>query len=166
MHDMIKKVALSFAVLVLVGLTAHSAVRAQEVNRDGDVVYLGTTTTATTNSATITTGLGAASGPTIYQLGGYTIEIPAGYFPDFKTLMTWLLQVALVVSVLLVLFQLVYAGINWITSGGDKGKTDTARGRIVAAIIGLVIVVASWAIFLFVLQLIGIAPGTVLPSLS
>lgn len=162
---MLKKACISLVFSLLIGLSLNSTVLAQEVSQEGDVIYL-TTTASPSPSTTSTINLQAGSEPTVVNFEGKSLEIPAGYFPDFKTLMTWLLQVALVVSVLLVLFQLVYAGINWITSGGDKGKTDTARSRIVAAIIGLVIVVASWAIFLFVLQLIGIAPGAVLPSLS
>ncbi len=44
------------------------------------------------------------------------------------------------------LFQLVLAGIAWITSGGDKTKLGEARDRITNAFIGLIIVVAGWAI--------------------
>jgi hypothetical protein len=43
-------------------------------------------------------------------------------------------------------------GIEWITSGGDKGKTESARNKITAAVIGLVILAASWAILGLVLQ--------------
>lgn len=43
-------------------------------------------------------------------------------------------------------FQVVIAGIAWITSGGDKGKLGEARDRMTNAFIGLVIVVAGWSI--------------------
>lgn len=156
---MLKRLFLTLLSPLAIGVIFMTPAQAQEVNQEGDVIYLGTTATASPTPQQ----LGVNNAGTSFTFAGTSLTIPAGYFPDFKTLMTWLLQVALIVSVLLVLFQLVYAGVNWITSGGDKGKTDSARSRIVAAIIGLVIVVASWAIFLFVLQLLGIAPGTVLP---
>jgi hypothetical protein len=41
---------------------------------------------------------------------------------------------------------LVLGGIKWITSGGDKGQTEAARAQITAAFVGLVIVLAAWAI--------------------
>jgi hypothetical protein len=42
--------------------------------------------------------------------------------------------------------MLVLGGIRYITSGGDKGSTESARSQITAALIGLVIVFSAWAI--------------------
>jgi hypothetical protein len=42
--------------------------------------------------------------------------------------------------------MLVWGGVKYITSGGDKGQTEAARGQITAALVGLVIVFAAWAI--------------------
>lgn len=151
----------AFAVIYLV-FGGLSQVKAQEINRDGDVIYLGAQVTPTPQPTAITS-LGTPNEATVYRFGGTVITIPPGFFRDSRSLMTWILQVVLIISVLLVLFQLVLAGVNWITSGGDKAKTEGARSRIVAAIIGLIIVAASWAIFIFILQLIGIDPSTVLP---
>lgn len=44
------------------------------------------------------------------------------------------------------LFQFVIGGFNWITSGGDKAKLQSARDRITNAFIGLVVVAAGAAI--------------------
>ena len=57
-----------------------------------------------------------------------------------------LITLALVVSAVIFFFMLVIGGIRWIASGGDKGATEAARGQITAALIGLVIVFAAWAI--------------------
>ena len=57
-----------------------------------------------------------------------------------------LITLALVVSAVIFFFMLVIGGIRWIASGGDKGQTEAARGQITAALIGLVIVFAAWAI--------------------
>lgn len=43
-------------------------------------------------------------------------------------------------------FMLVVGAIEWITSGGDKGKVEMARGRITNALIGTLVLFAAWAI--------------------
>lgn len=78
-----------------------------------------------------------------------------GYFTDFNNLMTKALTIVMALAALLVLFYLVWGGIDWITSGGDKGKTESARNKITAAVIGLIIVAASYAIFQLVLTFLG-----------
>lgn len=57
-----------------------------------------------------------------------------------------IIVIILVAAALIFFFMLVLGGIKYITSGGDKGKTEEARGQITAALIGLVIVFAAWAI--------------------
>ena len=52
--------------------------------------------------------------------------------------------------------QILLAGINWISSGGDKGKLEAAQQRITQAIIGLFIVFAAWGIFLILLRFLGV----------
>ena len=52
----------------------------------------------------------------------------------------------LIVAALVFFFMLIIGGIKWITSGGDKGQTEAARNQITAALIGLVIVFAAYAI--------------------
>ena len=56
------------------------------------------------------------------------------------------LLLILVVAAIVFFFMLIIGGIRWITSGGDKGQTEAARNQITAALIGLVIVFAAWAI--------------------
>ena len=56
------------------------------------------------------------------------------------------IQAVIVIAGLLTFAFLVWGGVEWLTSGGDKEKYEAARGRITAAVIGLVIVVAAWAI--------------------
>lgn len=57
-----------------------------------------------------------------------------------------IIQVIFVVATLVALIFLVVGGIKWITAGGDKAATESARGTITSAIVGLVIVLASYAI--------------------
>lgn len=44
------------------------------------------------------------------------------------------------------LIQVLVGGFNWMTSGGDKAKLEAARHRITDAFVGLIVVVAGWAI--------------------
>ena len=65
---------------------------------------------------------------------------------------TILFIVATVASIIF----LILGGIKWITSGGDKGKIEEARNWIIAAIIGLIITLASYFIISFILALFGL----------
>jgi hypothetical protein len=85
-----------------------------------------------------------------------TIKLaPTGQFEglDFQIpdLITAGITLALVVAAVIFFFMLVIGGIKWIMSGGDKAQTEGARNQITAALVGLVIVFAAWAIA----QLIG-----------
>lgn len=61
-----------------------------------------------------------------------------------------------VIAAVLALVFLVWGGIKWILSGGDKTKVEAARSTIIAAIIGLIIVFLSYFILQIVLGLFGI----------
>ncbi len=65
---------------------------------------------------------------------------------SFARLVSASIQIILILAAIIFFFILVTGGIKWITSGGDKGKTEGARGQITAALVGLVIVFAAWAI--------------------
>jgi hypothetical protein len=62
------------------------------------------------------------------------------------TIISGLIRGAMVVAAVVFFFILVIGGIKWIASGGDKAATEGARNQITAALIGLVIVFAAWAI--------------------
>jgi hypothetical protein len=86
-----------------------------------------------------------------------TVEIPEGFFfTDAEGLVSTILRAVMLIAGLLVFAYLIWGGIEWITSGGDKGKTENARNKITAAVIGLVILAASYAIFQIVLSLLGV----------
>jgi hypothetical protein len=54
--------------------------------------------------------------------------------------------IMLIITVVLCLIFIVYGAINWITSGGDKQKLESARKKITWAIIGLIVALSSFAI--------------------
>lgn len=76
------------------------------------------------------------SGSGFSALGGLTI--PA--------IVSGLIRLSVVVAAIVFFFILVIGGIRWIASGGDKAATEGARNQITAALVGLVIVFAAWAI--------------------
>ncbi|OGG29787.1 hypothetical protein A3A63_02445 [Candidatus Gottesmanbacteria bacterium RIFCSPLOWO2_01_FULL_46_9] len=68
------------------------------------------------------------------------------------------------------LFQLLFAGYEWMTAGGDTKRIGGSRDRIVHAFIGLVIVIAAWSLLAVVGQFFGynilIDPGDVIKQLT
>lgn len=68
---------------------------------------------------------------------------------------------------ILVFAMLIWGGVSWVTSGGDKEKTESARNRITAALVGLAIIAASWAIIKLLEAFLGInILTTVIPSVQ
>lgn len=76
---------------------------------------------------------------------------------DLGALIQGLMNGVMFIAAILVFAYMIWGGIQWITSGGDKGKTEEARNKITAAIIGLAILAASYAIFRVVLYFLGIS---------
>ena len=58
--------------------------------------------------------------------------------------------------VLIALAFLIYGGVKWITSGGDKAGVEAARNMIVAAIVGLVIAFLVYFILQIIFSLFGL----------
>jgi len=60
------------------------------------------------------------------------------------------LTLALIAAVILSIIFLIWGGIKWITSGGDKTKVESARKTIIYSLIGLVLALSSIIIVSFV----------------
>ena len=74
--------------------------------------------------------------------------------------------IILVIAVLISLFFLIWGGIKWILSGGDKSAVEGARNHIVAAIVGLIIAFLAYFILQLVLGFFGLSLTVLqLPSL-
>jgi cbb3-type cytochrome oxidase subunit 3 len=67
-----------------------------------------------------------------------------------------LIVLMMVIAAVVFFFMLVIGGIKWIMSGGDKAQAESARNQITAALIGLVIVFAAWAIATLVNAFFGV----------
>ncbi len=83
-------------------------------------------------------------------------------------LIAFIINAIIVIGIVLSLIFLLYGGVRWILSGGDKGKIDTARSTIVAAIVGLIIVILAYVIINAVLYIFTgnyLTTGFEIPSL-
>lgn len=67
-------------------------------------------------------------------------------FPDLGKLIGQVLVIIIILSSILLFLYLVLGGLQWLTSGGDKIAAQAARDRITAALTGLVIVLAAFAL--------------------
>lgn len=93
--------------------------------------------------------------------GGQSVRPVAG-MPDgdgfLQSAISFGLTTLLIIVTLAALIFLIWGGIAWITSQGDKGKIESARKRIVFAIIGLIVAFASFFIIRAVGTFFGVSP--------
>ena len=86
---------------------------------------------------------------------GFTFN-SGGFFANLGDLLRNVLIILFFFAALLAFVFIVIGGIQWITAGGDKIAAGNARDRITAAIIGLVVVVAAFAITAIITTALGI----------
>lgn len=70
-----------------------------------------------------------------------------------------IINAALVLSAVVAVFLITYAAFQYVTSGGDKEKVDSARKRITFAIIGLVIIFMAFTAINFISTFTGVNPS-------
>ncbi|MCL5434774.1 MAG: hypothetical protein M1405_00055 [Patescibacteria group bacterium] len=92
-------------------------------------------------------------------MNGSPIPVPSG-IPSggFGTSGIGIIQVALTILFVLAdvaaLAFVIFAGIQWTMSGGDKQKIQSARNRLIYSIVGLIVISASFFIIQIVSTLI------------
>lgn len=74
-------------------------------------------------------------------------------------LIVTLIDGAIIIGALALLLYLILGAFSWIISGGDKGKVEAARNKIVQALVGFVVLVFVYTIYLFVLNVLDINLG-------
>ena len=73
-------------------------------------------------------------------------DVPTGGISQGSEIIQLLLTLVFITAIVVALFMLIYSGLQYIQSGGDKQKIEAARHRIVFTIIGLVVVFLSFMI--------------------
>lgn len=84
------------------------------------------------------------------QTGDFSVlcKLNAGQFGGFVGV---IINAIFVIAVIIALAYLIYGGIRWIMSQGDKSKVQDARNHIIAAVIGLIIVFLAYFIINIIL---------------
>jgi hypothetical protein len=78
-----------------------------------------------------------------------------------------ILGIFLIFAFIMAFLYLLLGGFDWITSGGDKSKLESARNKITNALIGLIVVAATWAVMSLVGQFVGISfPDLPFPTMG
>ena len=93
--------------------------------------------------------------------GQSTIGIPSTQLTYFKVseiggFIAAILQILFIIAGLLVFIYLVWGGLQWLTSGGDSGATQSARDRITAALVGLAIIAIAYALMQIITYFFGL----------
>ena len=79
---------------------------------------------------------------------------------DFGPMVGKIVTVLLIIAAVVSLFFLIWGGIRWVTSSGDKTKVEAARNTIISALVGLIIAFLAYFIFSVVLNFFGLSPQT------
>ena len=75
---------------------------------------------------------------------------------DLGSFVSKSISAIILVAGLATFLYIIYGGLQWIMSSGDKGKLEEARSKITNGIIGLAIVASAWAIYLLLDYFFGI----------
>lgn len=109
---------------------------------------------------------GSITGTGLGPFGGMTFTSGTQAMGKFTGAISAIIGLLTLVAAIWFLFQVTIGGISWITAAGEKNKLTEARERIMNAFIGLVIVVAGWAILALAGQFFGwttiLAPDAVI----
>lgn len=155
-------VIVSLAALLLPVHPSQSFAAEPTIIRESDgVMYVSTSVEPDNAIHTATTSASPSAKTVRHTFSRHTnfslsnLTLPEGFYTDVAVLINQLLRFVFLIAALLTFLQLILAGFNWITAGGDRGKVDQARSRIIAAILGLIIVSASYAVLTILLQFLG-----------
>ncbi|HNQ31376.1 MAG TPA: hypothetical protein PKG71_03260 [Candidatus Woesebacteria bacterium] len=74
--------------------------------------------------------------------------------PTLQDLIGSLIRIIFFVAGMVALVLLLLGGFEWVSSGGDDGKLKAARGKIIHAVIGLVVMVSIMTLVVLIEQLI------------
>lgn len=66
--------------------------------------------------------------------------------PDISTILTFAVRMFFIVSGIAALFFGIYGAFTWITSSGEEEKLDAARKRIIAALVGVIMIIVVLAV--------------------
>lgn len=71
---------------------------------------------------------------------------------QLTTMATNIINTALMIVGVLAVAMIIFSGISYVTSAGDKAKTTKAKNTLIYSIVGLVVAISAYAIVNFVLS--------------
>jgi hypothetical protein len=84
---------------------------------------------------------------------------PTSLFAGGDALIPRIINLMLFIVGILAIVFLIFGGIRYVISGGDKGKVDAAKNTILYAIVGLVVAILGYAVVNWVIGVIGNGGG-------
>lgn len=91
--------------------------------------------------------------------GGRQISAPTGVPTAgdgaLAGMISWVIIALSSIGVIAALIFLIWGGVKWITSGGDREKLDSARRTVIFSVIGLIIIILSVVIIAVIDDLLG-----------
>lgn len=87
-------------------------------------------------------------------LGNNAVEAEKGI--TFTAYFITLWNTIIVLGAITVLIFFVWGAVEWITSGGDKSKLESARNKITQALVGLIVLAGTTALFMLLQQFLDI----------
>lgn len=92
--------------------------------------------------------------------------------PNFGEILTFLVRFFFVMAGLAALFYMLWGALSWVTSGGEKEAVQAARDKIIAAIVGVLLIVVVLAVIWTLERLVfngavcfGVSCGVSIPGL-
>lgn len=97
----------------------------------------------------------------LFMIGGFfvqaqgqpasnTVEVDQGalgfQIPNFSEILTFMIRFFFVLAGISALLFLLWGSLDWVTSGGEKDKVEKARAKILNALIGVIVIVATLSI--------------------
>ncbi len=93
-------------------------------------------------------------------VGNYTLNPPAnvpsgGLSGTGTNIINVAITLLFVVGIALAIVFIIYSGIQWVISGGDKQKLQSARNRLTYSIVGLLVIALSFVMINQIINLLG-----------
>ena len=76
---------------------------------------------------------------------------------DIRVVIANIIQIVLGFLAIIFLVLTLYAGFRYMTAAGNEEQTKKALSQITDAVIGLVVVIASWALVSFIIRMLSLA---------
>lgn len=103
-------------------------------------------------------GSGESNFQTDFRISDFTFLNPIKAGADaeskFGQLLGWIIGLILTIAAIVAFVYLIISGFQYITSGGDPAKAQTARQGIINALIGIVVILISYLLLRYVASIV------------